>query len=173
MNKRNIPYQFFVFLVYLVLQVFFFDNMVLFRTAFCFVYIGFVLLLPLQVSPIVLISTAFLSGLVVDLFYSTPGLNAATSVLVGFIRPYWLGLITPRGGYEDVDIPRLKTMGFSWFITYSVPLIFLHHLTLFIVESGNLFNFWFMINKTIFSTLYTTSILVIGQYMFYAKVRYI
>lgn len=173
MNKRNIPYQVFIFLVYLVLQVFFFDNMILFRTAFCFVYIGFILLLPFQISTVVLIPVAFFSGLLVDMFYSTPGINASASVLVGFIRPYWLSLITPRGGYEDVDIPRLKTLGFSWFITYSIPLIFLHHLSLFIVESGNLFDFWFVINKTIFSTIYTTGILVIGQYMFYKRVRYI
>ncbi len=173
MNKQNIPYQFFVFLIYLVFQVFFFDNMVLFRTAFCFVYIGFVLMLPLQISTVVLISIAFLTGLIADMFYSTPGINASASVLIAFTRPYWLSLITPRGGYEEVDIPRLKTLGFSWFITYSIPLIFLHHLSLFIVEAGNLFNFWFVINKTIFSTIYTASILVIGQYMFYAKVRYI
>lgn len=173
MNKQNIPYLIFVFLVYLVLQVFFFDNMILFRTAFCFVYIGFILMMPLQISSVVLISVAFLSGLMVDMFYSTPGINASASVLIAFIRPYWLSGITPRGGYEEVDIPRLKTLGFSWFITYCIPLIFLHHLSLFIVEAGNLFNFWFVINKTIFSTIYTAGILVIGQYMFYARVRYI
>jgi hypothetical protein len=147
--------------------------MVLFRTAFCFIYIGFILLLPLQMSPISLIAVAFLSGLVVDMFYNTPGINASASVLIGFIRPYWLSLITPRGGYEDVDIPRLKTLGFSWFITYTAPLIFIHHLTLFIVEAGDLINFWFVLSKTVFSTIYTTSILVIGQYMFYARIRYI
>jgi len=173
MNKRSIPYHFLIFLTYLLIQVFFFDNMILFRTAFCFVYIGFLLLLPLQVSSITLIVVAFFSGLLVDIFYNTPGINASSSVFIGFIRPFWLSLITPRGGYEDVDIPRLKTLGFSWFITYSAPLIFIHHLTLFIVEAGDLINFWFVINKTIFSTIYTTGILVLSQYMFYARVRYI
>jgi hypothetical protein len=173
MNKRTVPYQVIVFLVYLSLQVFLFDNMVLFRTAFCFVYVGFILLLPLQISTTLLITVSFLAGLIVDMFYSTPGINASASVLIAFLRPYWLGLITPRGGYEEIDIPRLKTLGFSWFITYSIPLIFIHHLSLFIVEAGDLFNFWFVINKTILSTIYTTGILVIGQYMFYARVRYI
>jgi hypothetical protein len=173
MNKRTVPYQVIVFLVYLSLQVFLFDNMVLFRTAFCFVYVGFILLLPLQISTTLLITVSFLAGLIVDMFYSTPGINASASVLIAFLRPYWLGLITPRGGYEEIDIPRLKTLGFSWFITYSIPLIFIHHLSLFIVEAGDLFNFWFVINKTILSTIYTTGILVIAQYMFYARVRYI
>lgn len=173
MNKRAVPYQVVVFLVYLSLQIFLFDNMVLFRTAFCFVYLGFILLLPLQISHTLLIAVSFLAGLVVDMFYSTPGINASASVLVGFLRPYWLGMITPRGGYEEIDIPRLKTLGFTWFITYAAPLIFIHHLSLFIVEAGDLFNFWFVLNKTFFSTLYTTGILVIGQYMFYARVRYV
>ncbi len=173
MNKRNIIYQLFIFFIYLFLQVLLFDNMVLFRTAFCFIYIGFILLLPLQISPIILILIAFLSGMAVDMFYSTPGINASASVFIAFLRPYWLSMITPRGGYEDVDIPRLKTLGFSWFTTYVLPLIFIQHLFLFIVEAGDLINFWFVINKTIFSTVYTYSILVIGQYMFYARVRYI
>jgi len=173
MNKRNIIYQLLVFIVYLFLQVFLFENMVLFRTAFCFIYIGFIILLPLQLSPIILIVVAFLSGLVVDMFYSTPGINASAGVFIGFLRPYWLSMITPRGGYEDVNIPRLKTLGFSWFTKYALPLILVHHFFLFIVEAGDLINFWFVINKTIFSTVYTYSILVIGQYMFYARVRYI
>jgi hypothetical protein len=173
MNKRAVPYQVIVFLVYLSLQVFLFDNMVLFRSAFCFVYLGFILLLPLQISHTLLIAVSFLAGLVVDMFYSTPGINASATVLTGFLRPYWLGLITPRGGYEEIDIPRLKSLGFSWFITFAAPLIFIHHLSLFIVEAGDLFNFWFVLNKTFFSTIYTTGILVIGQYMFYARVRYV
>ncbi len=172
MSRGNILYNLFIFLVYLLLQVFLFDNMVLFGTAFCFIYIGFILLLPLQTSPIVLILTAFGSGLVVDLFYNIPGVNAAASVLIAFIRPFWLSMITPRGGYEDVDVPSLKIFGFSWFLTYALPLIFIHHLALFIIEAGELLNFWFVIKKSIFSSLYTFTILTIGQYIFGKKMRY-
>lgn len=173
MSSRNIIYNVFVFLFYLLLQIFLFQNMVLFGTAFCFIYVGFILLLPIEISSILLLTFAFVSGLIVDLFYNSAGVNAAAAVLVAFIRPVWLSMITPRGGYEDVDIPALKTLGFSWFTTYMLPLIFIHHLSLFLIEAGEMINFWFVLNKAIFSTLYTFVILVIGQYLFYSRVRYV
>ncbi len=173
MSRSNILYNFIVFLVYLFVQVFLFDNMVLFGTAFCFIYIGFILMMPIQMSPVLLILIAFISGFIVDIFYNIPGVNAASSVLIAFLRPFWLSMITPRGGYEDVEVPVLKTMGKSWFITYALPLIIVHHLALFTIEAGELANFWFIINKTFFSSIYTFVILVLGQYLFYARVRVI
>jgi hypothetical protein len=78
---------------------------------------------------------AFLLGFSVDIFYDSIGINAAASVLIGFLRPYWLKIVTPRGGYEEVVIPNLKTLDFGWFFTYSLPLIFIHHFALFFIES--------------------------------------
>ena len=171
MSKRSIIYSVLVFVVYLMLQVLLFDNMVLFGTAFCFIYIGFILLLPLEVSTVLLITIGFFTGLSIDVFYNSLGVNAASATLVAYLRPYWLSTITPSGGYEDVHIPSLKVMGFSWFITYALPLIFLHHITLFIIEAGAMYHFGLIFKKTFFSSLFTFTILVIGQNLFYSKDR--
>ena len=154
-----------------MLQVFLFDNMVLFGTAFCFVYIGFILLLPLEISKVLLIALGFITGLSIDIFYNSLGVNAASATLIAYFRPFWLSSITPSGGYEDVRIPSLKVLGFSWFITYALPLIFLHHFSLFLIEAGGMHHFWLILKKTFFSSIFTFVILVIGQNLFYNRDR--
>jgi hypothetical protein len=127
------------------------------------------LLLPLEIGPLVLMIVAFGVGFVIDLFYDSIGINAAACVLIAFIRPYWLTTITPRGGYEEIEIPNLKTMDFGWFLTYSLPLVFIHHFTLFFLESGGFHLFWFTLSKVFFSTILSFFVIVLTQYLFYKK----
>jgi hypothetical protein len=108
-----------------------------------------------------------MTGFVVDIFYDSMGVNMAATVLVAFVRPIWLNAVTPRGGYEEVNVPTLVRMGFPWFLTYTVPLIFIHHLVLFFVEAGGLHMFFFTLLKVIFSTILTFVVLVITQFIFY------
>ena len=171
MSRQSIIYNIFIFAIYVMLQVFLFDNMVLFGTAFCFVYTGFILLLPLEISTVALISLGFITGFSIDIFYNSLGINAASATLIAYLRPFWLSTITPGGGYEDVRLPSMKSLGFSWFITYALPLIILHHISLFMIEAGGFIHFWLILKKTFFSSLYTFAILVIGQSLFYNRDR--
>ena len=157
------------FFTYILAQALFLKNFILFDTAFCFVYIGFILMLPLEIGPLLLMLISFGTGFTVDLFYDSIGVNAAASVFIGFLRPYWLNIITPRGGYEEIVIPNLKTIDFGWFLTYSIPLIFLHHSVLFYLEAGGFSLFFFTLTKVFFSTILTFFILVLTQYLFYKK----
>lgn len=169
MNSRLIIPVIISFFVYLLTQTLLLKNFVLFDTAFCFLYIGFILMLPVEIGPLLLMVIAFSMGLGVDLFYDSIGVNAAASVFMAFLRPYWLKVITPRGGYEDVVIPSLKSVDIGWFFTYSLPLIFLHHFALLYIETGGFDMFFFTLVKVFFSTLLTFFILVLSQYLFYKK----
>ena len=157
------------FFLYVLFQALLLKNFILFDTAFCFLYIAFILLLPLEIGPLVLMIVAFAVGFIIDLFYDSIGVNAAACVLIAFLRPYWLKTITPRGGYEEIEIPNLKTMDFGWFLTYSLPLVFIHHFTLFFLESGGFTLFWFTLSKVFFSTILTFFVIVLTQYLFYKK----
>jgi len=157
------------FFLYVLFQVLLLKNFILFDTAFCFLYVAFILLLPLEMGPLVLMMVAFLMGFTVDVFYDSLGINAAACVFVAFLRPYWLNIITPRGGYEEIVIPNLKTMDFGWFFTYSLPIIFVHHLVLFYLEAGGFQLFFFTLSKVFFSTILTFFVIVLTQYLFYKK----
>ena len=157
------------FFAYLFFQVFFFKNFILFDTAFCFLYVGFIMMLPLELGPLLLLFISFFVGFSVDIFYDSLGINAAACVVIGFLRPYWLNIVTPRGGYEDIVVPSLRSLDLGWFITYSFPLILIHHIVLFFLESGGFSMFFSTLSKILFSSLLTIFVIILSQYLFYKK----
>src|SRR4028118_1471244 len=100
MNSKDIFQHTFYFIIYITLQVILIRNMVLFDVGFCFVYIAFLLLLPFDISKVMLLILGFSTGLLVDVFYDTIGIHAAACTLLAYIRPYVIMFTTPRGGYE-------------------------------------------------------------------------
>jgi hypothetical protein len=111
----------------------------------------------------------FITGLTMDVFYDSLGVNMAACVLLAYVRPFWLNTITPRGGYEDVDKPLLKQMGLPWFFTFAVPLIFVHHFVMFYTEAGGFHMFFYTMVKVLGSTVLTFVVIVITQYLFYKR----
>src|SRR5882757_9843587 len=109
---------FFSFFIYLLLQVLLFKNLVLFNTAFCFLYIAFILFLPIEMNPLALMLVGFAMGFTVDIFYDSLGIHACTTVLIAFLRNFWLGTITPQGGYDAGEGPTLAVNGVQWFLVY-------------------------------------------------------
>ncbi len=157
--------QFISFFIYVMVQALLLKNLVLFNTGFCFLYVAFILLLPIETSTLVLMGLGFTIGFVIDIFYNSLGLHALTMVFIAYLRNYWLGAITPQGGYDLGTMPNLKSNGLQWFLVYMMPLVFMHHLTLFLVESAGFMLFWYSMLKTITSLLFTMTIIVALQYL--------
>ncbi len=162
MTGRNILIQLTYFVVFLVLE-FLGRNMVIGNFAFYFSYVGFILFLPRTMGPVWLLLSAFGYGLLVDVFYDTLGIHAAASVLLAFLKPVHLKLVVPSGGYEAADEISIESMGFRWFMWYTFPLIFVHHLALFAIEAANFSLLHFVLLKAVFSTLFTFVILSLVQ----------
>lgn len=159
------------FFLFLVFQVMLFKKLVLFNTAFCFLYIAFILLLPIETNPLVLMLAGFGLGLLIDVFYDRQGMHAAASVAIAYLRNYWLGLITPQGGYDVGTLPTLATNGLIWFLTYVTPLILIHHLILFFIEAGGASLFGLTLGKAFASLIFTLLIILMLQYLFPQKSR--
>ena len=156
--------QLFSFLLYMVAQVFFVRNVALFGYAFCFVYVAFLLLLPFEISSVLLLLIGFATGCVMDTFYDTMGIHAAACVLLAFLRPSVIRLITPRGDLDSGMHLSLKAMGTPWFLSYALTLVFIHHAVLFFVEAANPALFLPALIRTICSAVFTTLVVVILQY---------
>jgi hypothetical protein len=158
-----------VVIVYLFVQVLFLKNAVLFHTAFCFLYIGYLLLLPVETNPLIIMAVGFGLGLMVDVFNDSLGLHALASVLLAYLRNYWLLANTPQGGYDANAVPSLASNGTQWFLVYTIPLVFVHHSVLFFTEAGGFGYFWLTLGKAFFSTLYTVFVMVIVEFLFRRK----
>jgi hypothetical protein len=156
----------FSFFLYLALQVLVMKNVVLFHTAFCFIYVAYLLTLPVDVNPLFLMGLGFVMGFTIDIFYDSLGMHAFACVFIMYMRSYWLKLVTPQGGYDSNAVPVMAMNGVQWFLIYIVPLVFLHHILLFFVEAGGFGLFWFTVWKAVASTLLTTVLIVIFQFLF-------
>jgi len=165
MNSRNFLTQLFNFLIYLFIQGFIIRNLVLFNTAFCYLYLAFLLFLPFDTPKILPIILGFLLGIFIDMFYDSLGIHAAACVFIMYIRSYWIRVIMPRGGYEFWMTPTPQAMGMQWFIAYAMPLIFVHHLLIFFIEIGNFSLFFFTLTKAVASTVFTFSMITVIQYL--------
>jgi hypothetical protein len=170
MNRFGI-FQGVLFIGYLLVQVVLLKNAVFFHTAFCFFYIGYLLRMPVETNHMALMVIGFIMGLLVDMFYDSLGLHTLACVLITYLRPYWLSLLTPQGGYDSGARPGINQFGMQWFLVYTTPLIIIHHGMLFFTEAGGFDYFWITLGKAGASTLYTLLLLVMVDGFFTGRKR--
>ncbi|MGB3851610.1 MAG: Rod shape-determining protein MreD [Tunicatimonas sp.] len=171
MNSRQLLPQVLNFLVFTILQIMVVRNLVLYDTAFCYVYVAFILLLPIETGVVTAMLLGFVSGLLVDAFYNTLGIHAAASVFIMFIRPRWLTFLTPRGGYDIGAVPTPQALGLRWFATYAFPMLLIHHALIFFIEAANLQLFGLSLAKIFTSAIFTLLMIVIIQYILSSSSR--
>lgn len=160
------------YVMLLMAQVLIFKDIVLFKSAFCFVYLLIFLPIPKKINPILQLLLGFITGLIIDSFYNTQGIHAVVSTFIMFIRPFWIK-IKARGSEFDLETKfNIKEHGLQWFIMYAYPLIFIHHLLLFNIEASNFTFFWSVLGKAFSSSLFTLLIIVMMQYLFTKKEKY-
>jgi len=169
MSKESII-KLIAFFIYVLFQVLLFNKMALWNKGFAFIYIGYLLTFQFELAIIPAMLIGFATGISIDIFSNTLGMHASASVLIMYARPYLLSIFTPHGGYPLGSSPKPDIMGFSWFSTYSITLIFIHQTILFLVEAGGFYLFFYTLQKIIISTLFTFTVVIIIQYLFSKKI---
>lgn len=84
------------FIGLVLLQVLILNNVHIAGYATPFLYIYLILKFESDTPRNALMLWAFFLGLAVDVFSDTPGMNAAATVLLAFLRPVFLRLFVPR-----------------------------------------------------------------------------
>lgn len=151
----------FIFLV--LLQVLVLNNVQFLSSINPYFYILFIILLPFETPGWLLLILAFLLGFTIDIFCDSTGLHASASVFAAFFRPGILSLVSPRDGYEPGTKPQVSYYGFSWFIKYSVFIVFLHHLFLFVMEVFSFSDLGQTIIRILLSTFFTMILVILSQ----------
>ena len=157
----------FIFLI--LLQVWVLNNIQFSGYINPYMYVLFILLLPFETPGWLVLILSFFLGLSVDMFTDTIGMHASASVFMGFLRSFVLQSIAPRDGYEVGTYPRVFFYGLVWFLKYSLLLVFLHHLFLFSIEVFNFKTFHLVLFRTILSTLFTTLLILVSQFIVFRK----
>ncbi len=131
-----------------------------------YVYILFILLLPVETPKWALLTSGFLIGIAIDMFGNTGGLHAAATVALAFARPGVLSLLAPRDGYEPEMRLAPQSLGLKWFVTYLVLLTLIHHLVLFYLEVFRFSEFFLTFFKVILNVIISVLLMLMGQYLF-------
>ena len=146
-----------------LLQVLVLNNIQLSGFINPYLYIIFILWLPVEMNKVLVMLISFLLGLSVDIFSNTLGMHAAASVFLAFCRPYILQFMAPRDGYEGDQVPGIQAFGLSWFITFAAIAVFLHHSFLFYTEVFRLSEFFSTLGRVLASSIFTMVLVVLAQ----------
>ncbi|NNF02812.1 MAG: rod shape-determining protein MreD [Bacteroidia bacterium] len=154
------------FIVLVLVQVLILNNIELGNYVNPYLYILFIILLPIQTPNILVLSLSFLLGISIDMFSNTPGIHAAACVFIGFARPATLQALAPRDGYDAESIPSIKEMGLGWFLSFSAIMVVLHHIALFFLEIFHFQEFFQTLGRATLSSIFTLVLIIIVQFLF-------
>jgi len=152
------------FVLLILLQVLFFNNIQFSGYVNPYIYIMFILLLPVEIPSWLLLLLSFATGLIIDFFTGSPGMHTSATVLAGFVRPQILTFLSPRDGYEPGASPSMLTYGFRWFLIYSVTIIFIHHTALFYLEVFRLSEFFRTMLRVLLSSVFSLTFILLGEF---------
>jgi rod shape-determining protein MreD len=153
-----------IFIVLIVLQVVLFDNIQFSGYVNPYVYILFILLLPVEIPSWLLLILSFITGLLMDFFLGSPGMHAFSTVLAGFVRPYVLRAVSPRDGYEAHAAPSMLNYGFTWFLTYTLVIVLIHHTALFYLEVFRFTDFFRTLLRVLLSSLFSITFILLLEF---------
>jgi rod shape-determining protein MreD len=152
------------FILLILLQVLLFNNIQFSGYVNPYVYLMFILLLPVEIPSWLLLLLSFLTGFTIDLFCESPGMHTSATVFAGFVRPYILRIIAPRDGFESGQVPSIENYGFRWFLTYALIMVLIHHTTLFYLEVFRFSNFFRTMLRVLLSSLFSVTFIVFLEY---------
>lgn len=164
MINRIIRYSI-IFILLLLLQVLLFNNVQFSGYVNPYVYVMFILLIPVDIAPWLLLIISFFTGFIIDIFTSSPGMHTSATVLSGFARPYILRLISPRDGYETNSEPSMFFYGIRWYLIYALLVVFIHHLALFFIEVFRFTEFFRTFLRVLLSTGFSTAFILLLEFI--------
>lgn len=129
-----------------------------------YIYIIFIFLFPIKEERLFLLLVSFLLGMLVDLFSDSGGVHAAAAVSLAYMRPILLkssfGML-----YEHHSI-KFSNTDIGSLISYISIGTVIHHLILFSLEIFNFSNLLLILQKTLFSSIFTITVSVLVIILF-------
>jgi len=155
------------FILLVLFQVLIFNHINFLGYLNPYVYISLIAFFPVRNNRIIIMLLSFFLGLSIDLFLDTGGIHAAACVFIAYIRPILLksafGMI-----YEHQTV-RFEAVDFGAKLTYIALLTLVHHLVLFSLEIFSISKVIFILQKTLFSSIFSIILIILITIIFSKK----
>lgn len=161
-NTANLIRLSVVLIVVLLLQVVVFDNLDFLGLCNPFIYVLFILVAPFGCPTWLLMLMAAGEGLIIDIASNTPGMHMAATILIAYLRPAVLRLVAFRSAtYKEGDVPGSRGYGSLWFARYTLIIVAIHHLALFLIEQFDSFYLWSTLIRIVLSIVASTLLIIL------------
>ena len=157
------------FILLVLLQALVFNNINFLGYINPYIYIMFIALYPVKNNRLSIIFLSFLIGLTIDLFSDTGGIHAAACVFVAYIRPLLLKF--SFGMIYDHQTIKFNSVEFGEKLTYLTLLTLIHHFVLFYLELFSASKIILVLQKTLFSSIFTILLILIITIIFSRKTK--
>ena len=125
--------------------------------------------MPIKTPRGVLLLSAFVMGLALDMFYDSVGIHAATLVFTAYIRNIVIALLEPYDGYNMSDVPTIKNLGIGWVVSYLSITLLIHIFVYFSIEAFSYVFFFEIFLNTIFSFIVSFIVILVAQFIIQTK----
>ena len=114
---RTVPYIV-LFLILALLQIFLFDNLSISIYLCPLVYIGFIVLLPIDAPPVAVLFLALSMSVAMDWAMGAAGINTIATLPVAMLRRPLLQSVCGKEGIREGGIPSSIRLGQGGFLRY-------------------------------------------------------
>lgn len=157
---RNFFVNLLILAVLVLVQVLICNHVMLFNIAIGFVFIFVIVNLPMGLNTNYLLTWAFFSGFLVDIFSDTPGVNSLACVMLAMLkRPALYAYITKDDRTKNIE-PSLSGLGFSVYGKYLFTMSAAYCFLVFSIEYFNFANIREILTMSAASSLLTFLILL-------------
>ena len=72
----------------------------------------------------------------------------------------------PGETVEPTDIPNIRLFGTGWFLKYSLMMVVIHHVFLFLVEAFKFSSLHLILWRALLSIVFTMLLIILSQFLF-------
>lgn len=122
-----------------------------------------IMFLPSQMSRPLTLILAFIIGLIVDMFYDSPGVSAGALTIMAYVRPVAFNIIEPRLGVKLGQESSGYSFGFISLLTYSSILLLVFCFFYFSFEYFTIYYIANILIKSVYS--FFVSLILVAFYI--------
>lgn len=167
---HHVPAYILLFIALSLVQIFLLNNLVAGSFLCPLIYVAFLILMRLDTMPIVMLACGLAMGSLMDLTMGVAGINTIATLLIAFLRPTLIRLVSPREEWREDGVPSPERMGQSLFWSYLVVMVLLHHTVFFSLEALSWGHLLRTVIRILVSSAATILLVWLTERLFTAKI---
>ncbi len=160
MSKTILQFSF-IFVIMVLSQVTIFNHICLYNIAIPFVFIYFIIRLPITMPTNWVLTMSFFLGIIIDIFSDTYGMNALACTILAMLRRFLFRLYIPREEDLTNPEPSIKSLGAINYTKFVITVSLVYCMTIFVIEACTFFNFLQTVARILSSSI-LTFLLILG-----------